>query len=476
MDNNEILGYFDGKDIFLDIGNNLRNGLSPSTYIHEIAHKVLNQFCGIGILENMIKEHMEMNDKSKNEVLFKCILSEISKFTYEIHEIYANTIEMIEIKRIFGNETWNKIYSIKPDAYKTYANYYLDIISLNIDVNKAKAIILDHCVAALYLNVLSDEFINALNNPESFIKYMNSQDNPLVKLDQLKDNYIKYKLPIDKKIIYFVSHKELMIRLQTETPIKNDDGCYFEFMIKMYSDMFQNEKLRNIFEKMSSSDIIQLIGNDIKLLDLSSIRPVPLPADVFFHKAQGVIHIINRFELRGYKPKEEEFYIIFLDIDSCIYYSTIAGECYITKLLEQKNIFGAMILSEEFSEDFSIHKYLSSIQKDKYVILRDYTSSIKLLSKYILNHEVFYTSIDEDSGHGVITIFIFRDRENDELLFVFPTTKNVAAELIMMIGDSGEFLDSKNFETIFSKRNGLLSFGHLMLYLFWRLRKSRRFR
>lgn len=466
MDNNEKLGYFNGKDIFLDMGNNLKNGLSPSTYIHEISHKVLNLFSSIGIFENMIKEHMEMNEGSNNKVLLECILSEIAKFTYKVHEIYANTIEMIEIKRIFGNDTWSKIYNTKPNDYKNYADYYLDVISLNTDVNKAKEIILDHCIAALYLNVLSDEFIDALNKPESFIKYMNSQSDPLIKLRQLKDNYVKYQLPIDKKIIYFMYHKELMIRLLNETPIKNDDCCYFDFMIKMYSNMFKNKELRNIYEKMSSSDIVRLIGNDVKLLDFSSIRSVPLSADVFFHKAHGIIHIVSKFELIGYKPKKEEYCITFLDIDSCIYYSTIAEECYIKKLLEKDNIFGTIILSEEFLEDFLTHKYLSGINKDKYVIIRDYVGSIKLLNKYVASHKVLYTSINEDSRHGVITTFIFRDRENDELLFVYPTTKNVADELMMIIGDSGEFLDSTNFEIIFGKSNGLLSFGYLLSYLF----------
>jgi len=51
-------------------------------------------------------------------------------------------------------------------------------------------------------------------------------------------------------------------------------------------------------------------------------------------------------------------------------------------------------------------------------------------------------------------------------LFVYPTTKDVADQLMVMIGDFGEFLNSKNFEIIFGKSNGLLSFGYLLLHLF----------
>lgn len=461
MNYNDILGYFDGKDIFLDMGNNLKSGLSPSTYIHEISHKVLNLFCGIGIVENMIKEHMEINENSENKELFKCILTEISNFSYEVHEIYANTIEMIEIKRIFGNETWNRIYNMKTDEYKAYADYYLNVI----DLDKAKDIILDHCIAALFLNVLSDEFIAAMNKPELFIRYMNSQSNPMIKLKQLKDNFIKYHLPIDKKIVYFVHHEELMARFLKETPLKNDDCSYFEFMINMYNNMFKSKELRNIYEKVTSSDVVQLIGDNIKLLDFSSIRPVPLSNAEFFIKASGVIQIVNGFKLRGYKPLDEEYYVIFLDSKNSTYYSTIGEESYINKLLGNDSIFGALILLEEFSEDFSRHKYLNKTKKDKYVIIRDYISSISFLNDYITNHKILYSSIDENSGPGVITTFIFRDTQNDELMFVYPTTKNVAGNLMKLIDHNGEFLGADEFEKIFSKETGLLSFGYMMLHL-----------
>ncbi|MBS6685241.1 hypothetical protein [Thomasclavelia spiroformis] len=448
-----VLGIYEiygNGQIFMPINTNMNYSTELITQIHEMSHMYLNMFSNMGILLSFLnyRKNIEKEKRKiqKIEKKIEFILGRIS----EIHEIYANNIELLWIEKVLGTTERDRIWKIKGEKYQSYVNYFENILSLEISIEEKIEIIQKMVFWSLNIDILSADFIEAFSTIESLERFF-EVNHPKKRLNKIYNYYIdnndiqKFKLNLidiseflnmyDKdNVIPRISldFNKLSRLISVNENNSTTDSIDYEFFNKIVYNIMES-KITVFSDKYLSVDE----GNMSKMLS----------EDFLFVRS-----IKNNFVelLSCYKNSKE------LKYERCLAESQDFLKIFSTAktiVFKYKDI---EVIKDQLSDRYS------KIQK---IVLIDNIQQIQeLLVTMQLNEEEFYFGdLYPEDIKNYFTVVAVVSRNDINTIYMFPTIKEISKKIIKKNNLSNRVLYSSEREYIkifasFKKEDKILYF------------------
>ena len=365
----KVLGrysFIEGGSIILKMGANMELGTEVGTHIHEVNHMHLTNMSSIGqillILELERILAKEVNDDTQSKRMKK-YTEVINNKTIDVHEIYANNMELLLISEIGKGEFTNNLYEMKPDKYKTYIDF-MNIISKDssLTFDEKRCLIHKLCVYAMSPPVLSEDFINSLKSYKSLMHYFNGENHP--------------KKRLKKALEFYTSGQDI----KNESAIQLYDGNFLDILKNNNVTKYINDvwnKYRDTYDYLLTDNHLTIeeikkkyyqdIENRIKVFDISACK---INRDYCFDKQiSNSFFIIKNCENLYNK---NNFYIIghTYDKDESIYVSKEISSKELNILIQESECI--MIDLHEYDMEKCCPKYFSAGDKPIIVLINDY--------------------------------------------------------------------------------------------------------
>lgn len=448
MNKEIILGSFfpqEGGSIYLSMLHNMQHRTEMATHVHELSHMFLENATTIGFVHSLLQmEKYVADDKDPTHSRKMAgIASFLTSFTTDIHEIYANNIELLWIAENLGTDIFAQVFSQKPATYQDFYNQLSDInADPSLTFEQKVAQVNEICFYALNIEIGSQAFLDVLPDGRKLREYLKQPLNDPKQRLRYAVNCCLSKQTLSSGALFEQAELFLEKVLSAPCPVFIYSCDYFEQLLELLR-MPLAEMLAKTGCKPSSGNSAvdleqwtaytqQAMEKRIRIFVLELI-PVQRnncpPAETL----QGFLAIKNaqnlsdknKFYLVGHSWKDKDF--------TCWGYEKTETECQ--DLVWQKKFFA--ILSEE--KKLPVWENLFKSHMPRAILISTYNSCFEILSQ-LRGKEIYVGRIYEDSNPEFFDILFFRLRTCPEEIYIFPSETLLVSRIIEELGLSRQLL------------------------------------
>ncbi|MBS1483257.1 MAG: hypothetical protein HP059_08540, partial [Clostridium sp.] len=410
---------------------------------HEIYHAQLQGISVAGILMNILdleQAAADSLDQRHAEHVQKINLI-LEQRTREIHEIYANSMELASLYQYGGFRAVQKGYNSKTKEYREFSSYFYELVQdTHMDhTEKCRQITL-LCKDALHMDVASEEWRAAVGDGTAFQAYLDCHGYFDERFYGLYQEWKKG------------NGKSGYQKVQWEPEVWIGQLKHAG-LIKYCSDMVEHA-LQNIDRCMIDEfDYVEKLAERVKAFDLSYIR-VRRDIGEEMLRQEGVLVIKNCYNLG---KAEDVFVIGRADLADGSWYS---GYEWSGRKLEHF-LEKAGFLMIPFMEYDSVNEragFLPAGSKMLFVLLEDFSHCLKWIQKAREKGELYIGDLTHKENDSCFTVLFFNPREKPDTVFVYPVTRRLAENLKRSAGLDGQVLyaDQPEFLKLFAGFDDLL--------------------
>ncbi|GGH68632.1 hypothetical protein GCM10008014_51250 [Paenibacillus silvae] len=444
-ENVTVLGFYKtrgGGSIQLFIGPNMEFGTEHTTQVHEMYHMHLTNMTTLGSiisifeLERVMSEELDM--KQSNRI--KKFIDIMSERALEVHEVYANNMELLWIRENIGPEFERKAYNSKTMKYQNYCDT-LKIITEDKTMNtleKQQHIELI-CMYAMNIDSLLTEFIDSLRN-DRLSQFFNNERHPSQRLKKAIIMYNQGKLEsLSGHSAYDIN--KFAKQIQLDGILKHLDWTE---VLKEYNKAHKESgEIKNIISLYNDR-----MEESIQAFDLSAINVFRDPS----FSERDSVGLFSIKECANLDDAENNFYLIdhIVDDGKSKYISEESSKKSTMKLIQ--NRLCVAIPLREYDLNNNQPRYLESIGKLVIVLFEEYQECDNWLTCELSKGEVYIGDLYDESVNNFFTVLFFARRNNPDTIFVFPTIKRLGKKLIEKnkLSDRVLYSNQKEFLKIFS--------------------------
>lgn len=398
------LGHFShkrGGRIFLAPGLNMEYDSGSASCMHEMYHEYFAFRTNVGVLMHLIELEIQLCDDDEYQLNLLNIRKALYNATRDIHEIYANSQEMLWLQENQEEGVWERIREQKTNEYKKYlfiSEHIWNDVTQEISDRRKK--LDDICMAILNLDVTTDLFWRYL-------------------IESGKEgNDSTLKGLISKRIVRAfdegISHEE-SIELEPDDVVKLV-SCRFRYLEPYFEDAYQQA-----LEK-TDVDLNGMLLETISTFELSELgikieRKPRAESDVVF-MVHNIRTIKGDFDngLIQFSKKNCEY--VLLDISKELMKET---------LLKQKYV---VVQEDDFDFRKDKPKYIESGDATIFVLINDPKVFKNRISAIIEFEEMYIGDLNEKTQANFFTIIFARKRSCENVIYIFPTINVLANKVI----------------------------------------------
>lgn len=402
MYNDLTLGFFSykkGGHIFLEPGLNMEYDSGSASCMHEMYHEYLALRTNVGILLYLIELEIEscVDDEYRGN------LFDIRKVLYDatrdIHEIYANSQEMLWLQENYTSDVWKKIRAQKTEQYQNYLGKLEHIWNnSNKTIHERRKKIDVICKWVLDLDIFSEMFWNNLMDPY--------------------EREIRINALIEKRIYRAftkgVNHDEVK-ELNIEA-IEKLVNTKFRYLSKYFSKNYQRA--------LDRTDV-DLNG---LLLETISTFEIPELGIKIKEETHGECDVL--FMIHNVRTNRGDF------DNALIQFSKSNGEYILLDVSENK--MKDMLSKQKYivvqEKDFNYRtnkpRYIECKNIVFFVLINEFKNFRKCMSEILEYEEIYIGDLNEKSQKNFFTIFFARKRNCENVIYIFPTISVLADKFI----------------------------------------------
>lgn len=428
-ENVKILGKYSfrhGGTISILMGPNMEYGTEASTMIHEMYHMHLMTMTSIGFvvqileMERVLSEGKDEEQNRKMEKYTQILYKRIQ----DVQEIYANNMELLWLEETRGVESAKESYDNKPKSYKMYCDC-LDSFTKHKEYS-----LIDKqnwvnyvCQYAMNICIYSEEFFNALESDKKLVKFFESDNHPNQRLKKAIESH-KSDINIEVESPFILDALEFVKKLKVSGVLKYSSD-FIEEIEGMYNILDCKKVSPNDLESFNET-YHRNIMESIKVFDFSTIKV--LRDNSYFDKSTSAFFVIKN--CMNLNNQDENYYLIGHSVyqDKPTYISSEVTRSKLSELL--KSAVCVLVHFNEYDSKACAPQYFEANEKPVLVIIDDYRECHNWLQNELLENEFLIGNLYENSVGNFFTLLLFSKRNDPNTIYVFPTTKSLAQNLI----------------------------------------------
>ena len=414
-----LAGKYDSeRGKIIDPMRNMKGGDSTdayATFVHEMQHMHLSCFTTIGQIEGLLQKERACTPDGEQEHLKKVTeLTDILKRAVSgIHEIYANTQELLWIEEYQGTEMAHRVYEKKSLSYQNYSKKFRKIISGCETLDAKRKLVHDLCTRAADIPVSAADFAKLLSDPALLKKYFEQEGNVDERLRKLMNQYEKGEKE---------TAGEPQIALDELIPIMIQKGiCVHTKELLMLGNLFMNsqskEELENLIEEHYQESMMKkVVSFDFAFAEENRKPVFDEWKERYFsvcRHSPNLLYPENNWMLMGCDEKGR-------------YIGQEVTEEELQRALKQAEIL--VIPFDEFDESENRPEYFPWNGTPLFVIFQDFYQCERWLED-TLEEDLYVVDLYPKEVRNFYTMLFFRKRKEPDIMYVFPTLKYLAEKL-----------------------------------------------
>lgn len=436
--------------IFMPINTNMNYSTELMTQVHEMSHMYLDMFSSIGVLLKFLNYRKNIEkEKSKVQDIEKKIMI-ISSRINEIHEIYANNIELLWTEKVFGITEKKRIWKIKGKKYQSYISYFEDILSYKIPIEEKIIIIQKMIFWSLNIDIFSVDFINAFSTTEGLIEFFEI-NHPKKRLNKICD-YYKDNNNIERFQFDLINISQFI-------------SIYGEFSEAVNISLYSNV--------LSSLISMNMVSNSTDTIDYESFNKIiynimeskiKVFADEYLNISEGNISKMLSEDflfIRNVKNNSAELVNCYANSTGLKYEG-----CLVESQIFLKSLSTIKAIMFKYEDIEAIKNQLLGRYNEirKIVLINNIEQIQSILINMQLGEEEFYIGdLYPEDIKNFFTVGTVVSRNDINTLYMFPTIKELSKKLIERNNLSNQVLYSSEREYIkifasFKREDKILNF------------------
>lgn len=423
----------------IDPMRNMKGGDSTdayATFVHEMQHIHLSCFTTIGQIEEFLQKEKACTPDCEKEHLKK--LTELTDILKEavsgIHEIYANTQELLWIEEYQGAEMARKVYERKSLSYQNYSKRFRKITSGCGTLDEKRKLVHDLCTKAANIPVSAADFAELLSDPALLKRYFEQEGNVDERLRKLMNQYEK-----DGK----ETTGEPRIDLDELIPILIQKGiCVHTKELLLLGNFFVNsqstEELTNLIEEHYQESMVRKVVSFDFAFAEENMKPVfdewkERYFSVCCH-SPNLLYPENNWMLMGCDEKGR-------------YMGQEVSKEELQRALERAEIL--VVPFDEFDKSADRPEYFPWNGTPLFVIFQDFYQCERWLED-VLEEDLYVVDLYPKEVRNFYTMLFFRKRKEPDIVYVLPTLKYLAEKLPERLRQKVVFSEEQDSLKMFS--------------------------
>ncbi len=402
----------------IDPMRNMKGGDSTdayATFVHEMQHMHLSCFTTIGQIEGLLQKEKACTPDCEKEHLNRLTeLTDILKVAVSgVHEIYANTQELLWIEEYQGAEMARRVYERKSLSYQNYSKKFRKLTSGCGTLDEKRKLVHDLCTKAANLSISAAEFAELLSEPALLKRYFEREGNVDERLRKLMDQYEKGEKE---------TAGEPQIDQDEMIPILIQKGiCVHTKEILLLGKLFMNsqseEELADLIEEHYQESMVRKVVSFDFAFAEENMKPV------FDEWKERCFSVCRRSPNLLYP--EDNWMLMGCD-EKGRYMGQEVSEEELQRALERTEIL--VVPFDEFDKSADRPEYFSWNGTPLFVIFQDFYQCERWLED-VLEEDLFVVDLYPKEVKNFYTMLFFRKRKEPDIIYVFPTLKYLAEKL-----------------------------------------------